>query len=97
MRMIDTHKGVRYDHPEPKDDPMPTAKRKPTNLSLDSALLNQAKALNVNLSRAAEEGVALAVKKAREAAWKEENADAIQGYNEWVEENGIPLSKFRQF
>ena len=37
--------------------------RKPTNLSLDSALLKEAKALGINVSRSAEAGIAEAVKR----------------------------------
>lgn len=37
---------------------MNSQSRKPTNLSLDTALLTEAKALKVNLWRAVEEGVA---------------------------------------
>lgn len=68
-----------------------------TNLSLESELVAEAKALKVNMSLAAESGVLNAVRKAREEAWRRDNAVAIGSYNEWVEENGIPLSEFRQF
>lgn len=71
--------------------------RRRTNLSLDEALVAEAKALDVNLSRAAEEGLASAVKKARADQWRRENADAIRSSNEWVEKNGLPLEKHRMF
>lgn len=29
--------------------------------------------------------------------WREENADAIKAWNEWVEKNGLPLAKYRMF
>lgn len=29
--------------------------------------------------------------------WQEENAEAIKSINEWVEKNGLPLAKYRQF
>lgn len=29
--------------------------------------------------------------------WLEENADAIRQWNEWVEKNGLPLDRHRQF
>lgn len=29
--------------------------------------------------------------------WLDENAEAIQSMNEWVEKNGLPLAKYRQF
>lgn len=71
--------------------------RKPTNLSLDATLLTEAKALKVNLSRAAEDGVRNAVATAKAERWKIENADALKSSNSYVEKNGLPLDKFRQF
>lgn len=29
--------------------------------------------------------------------WQEENAEAIKGWNEWVEKNGLPLRRYRSF
>jgi antitoxin CcdA len=29
--------------------------------------------------------------------WLEENAEAIESMNEWVEKNGLPLAKYRMF
>lgn len=71
--------------------------RRPANLSLDAALVAEAKALGVNLSAACEGGLAAAVKQARAARWREENADAIEAYNQYVEEHGLPLEALRQF
>lgn len=71
--------------------------RKPTNLSLDADLLRQAKALNLNLSRAAEDGVRLAVSVAKAEQWKAENAAAIRSSNTYVEQHGLPLDSYRQF
>ncbi|MEM1301612.1 MAG: type II toxin-antitoxin system CcdA family antitoxin [Pseudomonadota bacterium] len=69
--------------------------RKPTNLSLDSALLAQARALDVNLSRAAESGIKAEVAKAAKAAWQAENRAALESSNAHVGENGLPLDGFR--
>lgn len=33
----------------------------------------------------------------RERTFKLENADAFASANAWVEENGLPLAKYRQF
>jgi antitoxin CcdA len=55
--------------------------RKSANLTLDSALLSQAKALNINLSRAAEQGVRAAVAQARSEQWVAENAAALESSN----------------
>jgi antitoxin CcdA len=71
--------------------------RKPTNLSLDAALLTEAKALKVNLSRAAEEGVRNAVVAAKSEQWKAANATALKSSNSYVESHGLPLDSFRQF
>ncbi|MES0828265.1 type II toxin-antitoxin system CcdA family antitoxin [Ruegeria sp. SCP11] len=76
---------------------MNTHSRKPTNLSLDSVLLAEAKSLKVNLSRAAEEGVRAAVAAAKAEQWKAENASALKSSNSYVEKNGLPLDNFRQF
>ncbi len=45
--------------------------RKPTNLSLDSALLKEAKVLGINVSRSAEAGIAEAVKLHKQKKWLE--------------------------
>lgn len=29
--------------------------------------------------------------------WREENAEAIKAWNAWVDENGLPLEKYRMF
>ncbi|SLN76318.1 type II toxin-antitoxin system CcdA family antitoxin [Ruegeria meonggei] len=71
--------------------------RKPTNLSLDSVLLSEAKELKVNLSRAAEDGVRVAVAAAKAEQWKSENAAALRSSNSYVERHGLPLESFRQF
>ena len=71
--------------------------RKPANLSIDAELLAEAKALNVNVSRAAETGIAEAVKAEKERVWKEENREAIEAWNAWVKENGLPFAEYRGF
>jgi antitoxin CcdA len=71
--------------------------RKSTNLSLDQTLLADARSLNINLSRAAEEGIRIAVAKSREEHWKAENREAMESSNRFVEQKGLPLAQFRQF
>lgn len=71
--------------------------KKRTNLSLDSALLQEAKALGINLSQSAENGIAEAVKHYKKDLWLEENADAIASSNDYVEKHGLPLAKYRRF
>lgn len=76
---------------------MPQSLRKPANLSLDSELVSRARDLKINISRAAEDGIAAAVKAERERLWRLENAEAIRLENEYVEKHGLPLAKYRQF
>lgn len=67
------------------------------NLTLEQALVDEAKALGVSISQASNQGLAAAVKKARSERWLEENRPALDSYNEWVEKNGLPLAKYRMF
>ena len=73
------------------------ARKRPTNLSLDADLVEAARALDINVSAACERGLAAEVKKAREQQWLEENLPALEAWNEWVRENGLPYSRYRQF
>jgi antitoxin CcdA len=74
-----------------------TAARKAANLSIDAAVLADAKALDINVSRAAETGIAEAVRTEKNRRWLEENREALLYYNEWMEENGLLLEEYRQF
>ena len=74
-----------------------TGARKATNVSIDAALLKEARAYGINLSRAAESGVAEATASAKVKRWREENSRAIDSSNAYVEEHGLPLDKYRQF
>ena len=76
---------------------MQTPRRKSTNLSLDRDLLSQAKALKINLSRAAEQGLRSAVLQAGTDQWKAENAAALESSNAYTQTHGLPLTRFRQF
>ena len=71
--------------------------RKAANLSLDETLVSQARELKINVSRAAEDGIARAIKAERERLWRIENAEAIRLENEYVEKHGLPFAKYRQF
>lgn len=73
------------------------AVRKPANLTLDAALLEEARGLGPNLSAAAEQGLRAAVAEAKAAHWQAENAAALASSNAWVEANGLPLSRHRPF
>jgi antitoxin CcdA len=71
--------------------------RRAVNVSIDRGLKEEARALGVNLSRAAEAGIAAAVKAEKTRVWKIENREAVENLNDYVRENGIPLAEFQQF
>ena len=74
-----------------------TQPKKPTNLTLDRRLLEEARNLNVNLSQAAESGVRRAVAEAKAEAWLRENVEALASSNDWVARNSLPLEQYRRF
>jgi antitoxin CcdA len=73
------------------------AARKPTNLSLDAHLVDQARRLGINLSRACEQGLAAQIAEERARRWRADNAEAIVASNHFVEKNGLPLGALRRF
>lgn len=68
-----------------------------TSVTLDAALLAEAREYGVNISRACGTGLADAVREARWTAWQSENAQAIAEYNAYVDEHGLPLEEYRLF
>jgi antitoxin CcdA len=73
------------------------AVRRAANVTLPETLIQEAKALGINISQACEKGLAGAVSEARASAWLKENRPAIEAWNDYVQEHGIPLAEFRQF
>jgi antitoxin CcdA len=71
--------------------------RKPTNLTLDARLVAEAKNLDINISRVAEESIAKAVSEEKARLWKIENRDVIQSLNDYVEKQAPLLDEPRQF
>lgn len=71
--------------------------RRATNVSLSAHLLAEARALEVNVSRAAEQGLAQAIAERRAVLWLEENQDSLASSNAFVEQHGLPLAQYREF
>ena len=71
--------------------------KKATNVSLAEPLLAEARELRINVSQAAEAGVAKAVAERRAEIWQAENKQAFECWNAYVEKNGLPLAKYRGF
>jgi antitoxin CcdA len=81
----------------PRTNTHSTAAKKATNVSLAEPLLVEAKELRINISQAAEAGLAKAVSEKRAELWIAENAKAFECWNSYVEEKGLPLAKYRSF
>jgi antitoxin CcdA len=75
----------------------PKAKKKPTNLSINSDILQQAKALNINLSQTLEERLYQLILDKKKQDWKKENREAIEVYNRRTEKKGVFSDGFRRF
>lgn len=75
----------------------PRAPKKPTNVSINSDLLSKARSMKVNLSAALEEALTERLRAEQRSQWREENAAAIQAYNEHVEKRGTFSVSVRKF
>jgi antitoxin CcdA len=63
------------------------APKKPTNLSINSDLLLKARELNINISATLEHALADQLTLMQREKWLSENANAIDAYNEYIENN----------
>jgi antitoxin CcdA len=75
----------------------PNAQKKPTNLSINSDLLQQAKELHVNLSQTLELRLAEILRDHKRREWQVENQEAIEEYNRRIEARGVFSDGSRQF
>ncbi|WP_202325579.1 type II toxin-antitoxin system CcdA family antitoxin [Mesorhizobium sp. 113-3-9] len=69
--------------------------RKSVKISISLQLLEDAKGLGI--SRAAETGIAKVIAAKKTRRWQEEHKQAIEGWNDYVRRNGLPLAKYRPF
>jgi antitoxin CcdA len=74
-----------------------SARKRATNLSVNEDLLRQARELGVNLSQALEQKLEELVRAAKAERWYEENREAVDAYNRWVEEHGLWSDGHRLF
>ncbi len=73
------------------------APKQAANLSINSDLLKAAREAGVNLSSVLEEALAQRVAIAKREAWKRDNADAIDAYNQFTDEHGVYSDGSRSF
>ncbi len=80
-----------------KHDSTVKGKRRPVNMSIDSGVIAAARDVGINISQVSEAALRAATKAEQDRRWKEENRAAFDYWNDWVEENGLPLEKYRLF
>ena len=73
------------------------APKKPTNLSLNSDLLEKSRKLKINLSATLEEALTQKLAATEARKWAKKNKNAIKAYNEFVEIHGCFGDEFREF
>lgn len=71
--------------------------RKKTSLSISESLVRLARELGINLSRAAEAGILLEIRRRRDEAWLAKNRAAIAAYNARIEREGLFGDEHRGF
>lgn len=75
----------------------PNAQKKPTNLSINSDLLQQAKENHINLSQTLELRLTEILRDQKRQEWQRENQEAIEEYNRRIEARGVFSDGLRQF
>jgi antitoxin CcdA len=73
------------------------APKKPTNLTINSDLLNKAKELKINISSVLEHALAERVTQSERDTWLIDNADSISSYNEHINKFGVFSDGIRTF
>jgi antitoxin CcdA len=77
--------------------PLASPPKKPTNLSLSSDLLREARELGLNLSAELDAALGEIIRKRRAELWLEENRIAMEAYNALVEKRGVFSDGLRSF
>ena len=73
------------------------AKKKATNISINSELLEKAKKYKINISANVEKTLEELIKQEEIKNWEKENKDAIENYNQRISENGVFSDGLRSF
>jgi antitoxin CcdA len=71
--------------------------KKATNITLSADVLNEAKALGINISQACDKFLRELVTREQEQRWQADHAEFIAAYNAGVERDGLPLDAWRTF
>lgn len=78
-----------------KHDSIASGRRKPVNLSIDTGVVEAAREAGINMSQVSEKAIRDAAKTERDRQWKEANREAMEGWNDWLDSNGLPYGELR--
>ena len=70
--------------------------KRATNVSINQGLLEEARALDINLSATLERALEAEVRARKREKWLEENREAIVAYNERIVRDGVFSPMFRK-
>ncbi|MGZ6501001.1 MAG: type II toxin-antitoxin system CcdA family antitoxin [Bacteroidia bacterium] len=65
------------------------APKKATHITLSVDVLNEAKALGINISQACDQYLRTLVRTERERRWQQDHADFVAAYNQTVTDEGM--------
>jgi len=71
--------------------------RKSTNVTLPLEVMDRAKEIGINLSRASERGVREEIQETEARRWADDNSELVAAYTSMVDRDGLPLAKYRTF
>jgi antitoxin CcdA len=71
--------------------------KRAVNVSIQEEILAEAKTMKINLSQVLEDELRKRVRETRAARWAEENREAIESYNRFIEKHGIWSKKYRRW
>jgi antitoxin CcdA len=96
MRIIYAHSNLEACTMRLREDRM-SASKKAVNLSVDAALLHEARQSEINLSATLERALSDALRQQRRQRWLAENRPGIAAYNEQVDTHGAFADTLRTF
>ena len=78
-------------------NPLGGAGKRAANLSISRDVLDDAKALGINVSQVCDAYLRQVVQTEQALRWRQEHADFIAAYNDDLEAQGLSLSEWRSF
>ncbi len=71
------------------------SRKRAVNVSVRADLVDEAKAFGTNISAVLERALEAEHRDLRRQRWRDKNQAAIEAWNAWIEENGVPFDELR--